>query len=218
MRRTSALVLALAAVTAGAGIAAAKPPTGSSSVTIQATPNPVVYGSRITITGQATGKNNGGATVTLYAKSAPASAAKPVATTTSSATGQYQFKTAPSTNTVYSVKVHTAPQATSADVAVKVAVKVTLSLTGGAGHMFFGGFVSPSYTGKSVLIQRRTAGAWKNVASAKLMTASSVQTALGTTTRSKYRKRLRLKTGTYRAFFDPADGLRIANASPTRRI
>lgn len=218
MRRAGLLVLVLAAVIARSGLAAAKPSPGS-SVTISASSAQVVYGSQATITGQATGKNNGAATITLYAKSAPAySAAKSAATTTTSATGQYSFTIAPTTSAVYFVKVHTAPQATSSGVAVKVAVKITLSLTGGAGHMFFSGSVLPSYAGKSVLIERLSAGGWKTVANATLVSAASIHTALGATTRSKYRKRLRLKSGSYRAFFDPADGLRVANASPSRRI
>jgi hypothetical protein len=218
MRRAGLVFLSLAAVALGTGTSSAKP-SPNSAVTIRVTPRTAVYGSRITVTGQATGKNSGGATVTLYAKPAPAySAAKAVASTTTSATGQYKFTTAPTENAIYFVKVHTAPQATSPQVKTNVKVSISLSLTGGAGHMFFIGFVLPSYTGKSVQIQRRTAHGWKKIASATLVPASSVPTAIGATTRSKYRKRLRLKAGTYRAFFDPMDGLRIANHSPKRKI
>jgi hypothetical protein len=219
MRRAGALICTLVVAGAGSGLALAKPPA-SSSVTIKASASTVVYGSSVTITGAATGKKNAGATVTLYAKLAPSNTtAKVVASTKTSASGAYSFTTAPDRNTMYFVKIHTAPEATSTQVPVKVAVKVTLSLTGGAGHMFFSGSVLPNYAGKLVLIQRRrSSGGWKKVASATLKPASSVHTALGATTRSKYRKRLRLKSGTYRVLFNPADGLRIANASPKRGI
>jgi hypothetical protein len=217
MRRIGLFVPSLAAVVFGAAVATAKP--SGTGVTISAAPNPVVYGSTVMIKGQVTGKNNGSATATLYAKLAPSySTPKAVATTTTSASGQYKFKTAPAQNATYFVKVHTAPESTSSTVLVKVRAKVTLTLTGGAGHMFFTGFVLPDYAGKSVVIQRRTAHGWKKVASPTLTGASSVSTALGTTTRSKYRKRLRLKSGTYRVFFDPADGLRISNHSRKHKI
>jgi hypothetical protein len=218
MRRVGLVVLALAAVTLGAVAAAAKP-LPSTSVTIAVSRHQIVYGSAVTITGQAIGKNSGGTRVTLYAKLAPTySTSTAVATTTASATGQYRFTTAPDRGTIYFVKVHTAPQATSPQAKVQVKVSVSLSLTGGAGHMFFIGFVLPDYAGRSVVIQRRATHGWKQVATAKLATASSVSTALGTTTRSKYRRRLRLKSGTYRVFFAPKDGLRAANQSPKRTI
>jgi hypothetical protein len=217
MKRVLVLVLAVAAATFAAGMATAKAP--ASAVTITATPNPVVYGSSITIKGQATGKNSGSTTATLYAATAPSySPAKAVSTTKTSATGQYKFTTTPAENTIYFVRVHTAPEATSPNAKVEVKVAVSLSLTGGAGHMFFIGFVLPSYAGKSVQIQRRTTHGWKGIASATLASASSVTTGLGSTTRSKYRKRLRLKSGTYRVFFNPADGLRAANHSRRHKI
>lgn len=222
MRNARQVVLASLALAAiGGGIAAAKPPPkpAATSVTIAVSPNPATYGSQVTVTGKATGNKSTHATVDLMAKQAP-SYSKPmmVASTTTNASGQYRFRTAPSVNAIYFVKVHTAPAATSANGVVKVKVRVTLSLTGGAGHMFFLGFVLPNYSGKSVQIQRRTAHHWKTIAHATLASAGSVPTALGSTTRSKYRKRLRLKSGTYRVLFVPADGLRIANHSPVRKI
>lgn len=221
MRHIRMPVLLLAAVTLVAAAATAKPlkPPAPSGVTISAAPDPVVYGSTITIKGQATGKNNGSATATLYAATAPSySPAKAVATTTTSASGQYQFKTAPAENTIYFVKIHTSPVETSPHAKVEVKVGISLSLTGGAGHMFFTGVVLPNYAGKKVEIQRGTSHGWKTIATPTLAPASSVSTALGTTTRSKYRKRLRLKSGAYRVFFNPGDGLRAANHSPKHTI
>src|SRR5947209_5666309 len=85
-----------------------KPPT-SSSATITTTPNPVIYGSSITISGQATGKKNGGATADLQANPFPYGGFKQIATTTTTSTGAYSFKVAPTLNTIYRVIVHTAP-------------------------------------------------------------------------------------------------------------
>jgi 5-hydroxyisourate hydrolase-like protein (transthyretin family) len=183
-----------------------------------------VYGSRTTIVGQATGKKNTGATVTLLAKSAPAyTAVSTVATTRTDATGRYTFTIAPDRNTIYYVNVHTAPTATSGQVLVKVRVKITLHVSNvrpaAGARVRFSGFVMPAYNGRVVLIQRKTPRGWRTVARAKLGAATSTTTALGATTRSHYAKRVRVtSSGRYRVRFNPADALRIANNSPVRRL
>ena len=222
----SALLPTAAAL--GAGIATAKPPKppkppATSSVTIAIAPNPVVFGSSVTISGQAVGKKSTGATVTLYAKLAPTyTTVKTVGSTTTDATGRYSIKTTPSIHTIYYVTVHAAPQATSSQVPVKVGVGITLRVsttTPAAGQRVrFFGFALPAYNGRYVLIQRRTPSGWKTLARAKLMPATSAITALGATTRSKYNVRMRIfKASAYRVWFNPKDGLRLANGA-TRKL
>lgn len=206
----------------GAGIGTAKP-SATSSVTIVATPNPVVFGSSVTISGQASGKKNAGATVTLYAKPAPTyTTATSVGSATTDATGHYSFKTAPRVHTIYYVTVHTAPQATSSQVLVKDKVRITLRVSTAAPavgqRVRFSGFVLPAYNGRYVLIQRRTPSGWKTLARARLIAATSGITALGATTRSRYNARLRIiKPGTYRVWFNPKDKLRLPHGA-TRKL
>jgi hypothetical protein len=201
------------------GPALAKPPgAGSSTVTIAAAPTSVVFGSASTISGQATGKKAAGASIELQAQSSTGTFSK-VATATADSTGHYSFKVTPTQNTTYRVVAHTAPQATSSNVAVKVRVKVTLAVSTTkpkAGSLVrFSGFVLPAYNGKAVQIQRKTTTGFRTVAHATLAAA----TPLGAVARSKFSKRLRIRrSGTYRVLFNPADGLREPNASRTRTL
>jgi hypothetical protein len=199
------------------GPALAKPP-GSSTVTIAAAPGAVVFGSSSAISGQATGKKAAGASVELQSQTATGAFSK-VTTATADATGHYSFNVTPMQNTTYRVVAKTAPQATSSNVAVKVMVKVTLGVSTSkpkAGSLVrFSGIVLPAYNGKAVQVQRKTRTGWKTVAQTTLAPA----TPLGSVARSKFNKRLRVRTtGTYRVLFNPADGLREPNTSPTRTL
>lgn len=219
MKRATMVLAVLALGLAPAAFGAKPPKTGSSSATITGTPNPVVYGSSITISGQATGKKNTGATADLQANAFPYSGFKQVATTTTTSTGAYSFKTAPGINTVYRVIVHTAPAATSPNLTVKVKVRVTLAVSTThprVGQLVrFSGSVFPAYNGKLVLIQRRSSTGWKTVTKATLTAAKP----LNSVPRSSYSKRIRIKTsGTYRVEFNPADNARLANTSRTRSL
>jgi len=218
MRRV--IVIVLAAALGLIGPALAKKPTGSgsSTVTIAAAPSSLVFGSSSTISGQATGKKAGGASVELQSESSTGAFSK-VATTTADSTGHYSFKVTPTQNTTYRVLAHTAPAGTSSKLRVNVLVKVTLAVSTTkpkAGSIVrFSGFVLPAYNGKVVQIQRKTRTGFKTVAQTTLGAA----TPLGTVARSKFSKGLRIrKNGTYRVLFNPADGLREPNTSPTRTL
>jgi hypothetical protein len=178
----------------------------------------VVFGSAASITGQATGNKAAGANVDLQSQTGP-NRFGTVASTTADSAGHYTFRVAPRQNTVYRVVAHTAPQATSSNIAVNVRVKVTLSVsttTPRAGsRVGFFGFVLPAYNGKLVQIQRKTATGWSTITRASLVAATPV----GGVARSKYSKRVRIRaTGTYRVFFNPADGLRQPNTSASKRL
>ena len=210
---------ALAAPNPGGGA----PPGGgksSSAATISAAPNLLTFGSSTAITGQVTGKKSAGAAVTLEGKPAPFTTAfAAVATTTADATGHYAFKVTPRLNTVYRVIAKSAPTATSPDALVKVRVKITLrsstTFPTAGQAVRFSGFAAPAYTGRLVQIQRKAGTGWKTVARAMLSAATSS----GGATRSQYSKRVRIsKSGVYRVFFNPADGLRLANTSPSRKL
>lgn len=217
MRRATMVVIALACVLVEPAVG--KPPAPS-AVTVAATPNPVVFGSSSTITGQVTGKKASGAAVELQSQSFPYSSPfSVVARTTADATGHYSFKVIPGLNTLYRVLAKAAPAATSPNVLVKVRVRVTLGVGTTrpvSGQLVrFSGFVLPAYNGKLVQIQRKTATGWKTVARAKLLAAKPLRGIA----RSKYSKRLRIRrSGSYRVRFNPADGTRLANTSAIRRL
>lgn len=218
MKRVMVVVFASALVLVPPALS--KPASSTSTATIGAAPKVVVIGSSTNIAGQVTGKKAAGATVELQAKPFPYSGAfSTVATTAANAAGHYSFNVKPSLNTMYRVSAKTSPTATSPDVLVQVRVRVTQhvsTLNPAAGALVrFSGFVYPAYTGKTVQIQRRTATGWRTVARPTLVSAATVNGQ----TRSKYSKRLRIRhSGTYRVRFNPADGARLANTSPSRRL
>ncbi len=196
-----------------------KPGPSSSSVTIAASANPIVFGSSTLLSGQASGKKAAGAKVDLQAEGFPFTSFSTVSTTTADAAGRYSFTIAPGINTIYRVMAKTAPSATSANLLVKVRVKVTLRVSTtkpAVGQLVrFSGFVLPAYSGKTVLIQRKTATGWRTIAQAKL----AATTPLGSIQRSKYNRRIRFhKSGMYRVRFNPRTSANLPNSSPTRRL
>jgi len=222
MKRAVAVVfvLALALVSPVLARKPGAPGPSTSSATIAATPNPVLFGGLTTISGLVTGKKSGGAAVSLESKPFPYTGPfTKIAGTTADATGHYSFKVVPSLNTIYDVVAKLAPAATSPNLLVKVRVRVTLAvstLKPAIGQLVrFQGFVLPAYNRQAAQIQRKTSSGWKTVARATLVAAAPV----GTIARSKYTKRLRIRSsGTYRVRFAPADGSRLVNTSPTRRL
>jgi hypothetical protein len=183
-------------------------------------PSVVTIGSATTISGQVTGKHSSGATVWLEDRPAPyTSPFALAASATADATGHYVLRVAPQLNTVYHVVGKVSPPATSPDVLVRVRVRVTLRVstsTPVVGHAVrFSGYVLSAYNGRYVQIQRRTRTGWKTVAQAKLVSALPS----GGITRSTYSRRITIRTsGSYRVWFNPADGRRLANASLTRNL
>jgi hypothetical protein len=218
MRRMIVAVFVSALALAGPALAAKPPKPASSAVTISASPRTVLFGSTTAITGQATGNKSAGATVELQEQKSAGQFAT-VMSATADSTGHYTFKVAPTQNTAYRVLAHTAPQATSPVTTVKVLVKVTLGVStttpkAGSKVRFFG-FVLPAYNGKFVQIQRRTVSGWKTVARKALVAATPV----AGVARSKYSLRLLIRaSGTYRAYFNPSDGLRQPNASSLKHL
>ena len=200
---------------------AAGAPT-TNALSIAASHRTVTFGRSTTISGTLTGPSNAGVRVTLEQNPAPYNGGFKSAgsTTTTDATGHYAFVVLPPSNTQYRVTAGAKKNTTtSTAVAVRVRVKVTLHLsdrTPRAGQLVrFSGSVLPGHNGKIARIQRRTAsGRWHTVASTTLVAASPV----GSTTRSHYAKRLRIrKNGTYRVRVAPADGDHIAGNSSAKK-
>jgi hypothetical protein len=192
-------------------------------LTIAAAPKTVTYSRPVAITGQLTGPGNAGVTVTLEQNPAPYTGAfaSTGVTAVTSATGAYSMAVTPALNTHYRVvtKGKGKDQTTSAEIAVRVRLKVAFHLsdpTPKSGQKVrFYGTVLPGHDGKVARIQRRTStGKWRTVASATLVAA----TPLNGVARSKFAKRLAVrKSGIYRVRVAPGDGDHVAGTSARRR-
>jgi hypothetical protein len=188
-------VLVQPALAARSSISAKPTKPSASAVTIAATPNPAVFGASTTIAGRVTGKHSGGVAVSLETKPFPYTGGfTRAATAKADAAGHYSFKIVPSLNALYNVVAKASPTATSANVLVKVRVKLTLGVSTSkpatGQRVRFRGFVLPAYNGQAAQIQRKTATRWKTVSRAKLVAATPV----GGVARSKYSKRLRISS------------------------
>jgi hypothetical protein len=195
-----ALALASAAMMlAAAHGAGAAPVPVKGDLTISAADATIVYGRSTQTSGRLKGTNlKAGVPVMLQQKPYPYSVDyETVDTGTTSTNGSYSFSgVSPLENTRYRV-VSTVPDATSAEVLVKVRIKVVLRLgdsTPRRGQRVrFHGTASPEHDGRTVYIQRLSfTGRWHTVKKTILKDAG--------TELSTFSTRIRVRrSGTYRA-------------------
>jgi hypothetical protein len=199
MTRSISLAVAfvLACVAPATAGAAHKPGHGDApagSITIEAEPNPIVFGKSVSINGLATNAEGTGKDAVLQADPAPYSANgfKTVSSGTVSPTGAYILTDEPSSNTRYRVR-----QGKLASPAVTVLVRIAVTLRVGDAtsargqRVRFAGTACPAHVGSAVRIQRRRAGRWVTVARTVVRSA--------TTKCSRYAKRVRVpRDGRYR--------------------
>lgn len=172
---------------------------------LDAKPNPVVFGSPTTLSGQLNGGSQSGTTVRLEAddtrpygdayKQVTTSAGAPL-TATSQQNGRFTFSVKPQRTTQYRAVAQASPPVTSAPRLVLVRIHVGLILsdsTPRAGSLVrFRGTVRPAHDGRTALIQRRSStGRFVTVARTTLRDAG--------TTSSRYSRRVRVnRDGVYR--------------------
>ena len=191
--------------------------TGANAITLAASPNPVRFGSFVTLSGRLTGSGNGGKTVTLQADPYPFAdnGFDDKGTKVTATNGTYSFAQAPGVNTRYRVVASTAPKVTSPIVTVRVAYRVGLTVSDSTPRrgslVRFSGSVGPRKDGSTAFIQkRRSDGRFVTVARATLRAA--------TATRSAYSKRIRVNSsGTYRVRVT-GDAAHVAGNSRTRTL
>jgi hypothetical protein len=190
-------------------------PAGAAAVTIAATPPVVTFGKPVTIAGNVAGRP--GARVELEQTPFPfTDPFKNAAQGTADAAANYSFQVTPTLHTRYHV-VAKPQSATSSDVTVLVRTRVSLRLGDrtpprGA-RVRFRGSVLPAHDGSVVRIQRRTRVGWKTIARPVLRTAAPLAGA----TRSRYRKRIRVRrSGVYRTVM-PGHADHARGKSPKRR-
>jgi len=218
-------VAATALLAVSAGALAAKPPKppkppgggGPNAITLAAAPNPISFGSFVTLSGRLTGPSNGGKTVRLQADPAPFAdnGFSEKITKATAANGTYSFAQAPGVNTRYRVVAATTPAVTSAVVVVSVAYRVGLSVSDSTprrgSSVRFSGCVGPRKDGSIAFIQKqRSDGRFVTVARATLTA--------GTTMHSLYSKRLRISSGGAYRVHVSGDASHIAGNSRTRTL
>ena len=196
------LPLTLAATALLAPAAQAAPPTPH-QLSIAAGSPRIVFGEKVALTGQLTGEESAGETITLQEDPFPFGEFKKAVTTLAAADGTYRFERTPSLNLKYRTEAKSKSPATSGEVLVSVAPKVGFSVadkTPEAGQKVkFSGTVAPAHDGLKVSIQRRTSsGGYKTVAHATLTDGGDAL--------SKWKRTLTMnKTGTFRVVLPSHD-------------
>ena len=153
---------------------------GSNDLTIVASPDPVVWGNTLTITGRLRGPENAAKTIELQENPFPYPGPfRPVgAPTTTNDKGQYTFRVKPSRNTDYRAVAKTTPEVISPSVRSRVRMRISRRVddrTPAPGTVvMFSGFVGPAHDGRTVYIQRRNRdGLWRTKATTKLVDAGA---------------------------------------------
>ena len=208
---TAAVTLATALL-APAAAAVAAPPTPH-QLSIAASSPRIVFGDKVALTGQLTGADSAGETVTLQEDPVPFGDFKNSVSTLTAADGTYKFERTPSLNVKYRADAKSKEAATSPEALVLVAPKVTLAVsdkTPKAGQkVTFSGTVAPAHDGLKLSIQRLSStGHWKTIARATLVDAG---TAL-----SNYSRKLTINsTGKFRTVLPAHDDHATGKSSST---
>jgi hypothetical protein len=208
---------ALLVPAAGATGAAKPPKKTTTTVTLAAKPNPLTFGSYVTLSGRLTAAASGGQTVTLQVDPYPFADTgfADKATKTTAANGDYAFTQAPQINSRYRVIASVSPKVTSPTVTTSVAYHVGVSVSDSTprkgSRVRFSGSVGPAKNGATAFIQkRRSDGSFVTIARATLKA--------GTETRSVYAKSLMINaSGTYRVRVS-GDTSHVTGTSRTRTL
>ena len=195
-----------------------KPPKPAAAVSLDAQPNPLVFGSLTTLSGKLTGQTKAGVVIRFeqdatlpYGDSYQPS---PL-TATTGAGGNYSVTAKPLVKTQYRAIAQDSPPVRSAPRLVLVRSRVGLRLSDSTPRrgslVRFSGSVYPAHDGLRVLIQKRSpSGRFVTVARPRLRDAGS--------TYSTYTRRLRIfRDGVYRAKL-PSDGDHVNGFSRARSV
>ncbi|HYZ30086.1 MAG TPA: hypothetical protein VE570_13580 [Thermoleophilaceae bacterium] len=185
------------------------------AVSIASSTATVLWGRAITISGQVFGTSAGGVTVALQENGYPFGGFAQVATTTTDASGHYQFIRSVLTNTAWRVVAQTKPAGASATAFAyeqdPVTLKASTSRPRRGKTVLFTGFAQPPRIGGDVLIQRLGRGGWHTVLRAKEAQTTAPASA-------SFAARLRrVVSGVYRAYV-PGGFDHLPGTSAVRRI
>ena len=175
-----------------------KPEPPQNSLTIAASPSPVVFGRATAISGKLLGPNAAGQKINVRSDPFPYGQFAAAGSVTTNATGDWTLPQSPTLNTRYQAQTGQAGKVASSIITVLVRPAVTLRLgdyTPKVGQRVrFAGRVCPEHDGSLLSIQRRFAdGKYRTV------TRTVLRDVAGSTC-SSYRKRVKIRRdGRYRA-------------------
>jgi hypothetical protein len=189
--------------------------TTRSAVSLDASKQVGSFNENITLSGQVFGTAVAGITVSLQENPFPFAGWNEVSTTTTDASGRYQFIRQLKTNTAWRVVAQTKPAGTSSTAFVleedTVTIKASTSRPKRGHTVLFTGLATPARIGGPVYIQRLGKRGWRTVLTAKLSPTAIPDTV-------SYAVRLRrVVSGVYRAYV-PGGYDHLADASPSKRI
>ena len=200
MRLSAAISLVLLTAIAIPGTAAAshKPghapkPGTAESLTIVAEPNPIVYGSPVTIDGRLTSADRGGKNLILESDPYPyENDFSNVGTATTAASGNYSLTRAPGVNTRYRVRHgNLLSPVVTVLVRMRIGLRVSDRTPSRRERVRFFGRVCPEHVDALVRIQRRISGKWVTLRRTRTDEAARC---------SSYSRRVRIRRdGLYRA-------------------
>jgi hypothetical protein len=167
------------------------------SITVAPNPATTVFGATTVLSGQLTGPQNAGVTVTLQQRPFPFTGGfQNIATAPTDNNGLFSFTVTPIANTQYQVQARTNPRVTSPITQATVAYATSIKTKGKRVHngkrVKFSGIVTPAHDGAVVLIEKRgKGGVFKTIAKTVLKHTSLPQ--------SSYSRTVRLhKSGVFR--------------------
>jgi hypothetical protein len=172
-----------------------KPYTIPGPVSITAKPNPTIFSTPVTVSGDVKDAK-GGVVVRLQRRRSTGGAFTTVATGTTNNAGKYSLINRPSVNVYYRVQADTSPAQQSGELLVKVRMlvgfRVSDTTPAKGSRVKFSGIVRPPHNGRTAAIQRKSStGRWVTVARPRLRALDSKS--------SRYSKRIRVRrTATYR--------------------
>jgi hypothetical protein len=189
--------------------------TTRSAVSLAASKRVGSFNDSITLSGQVFGGAIAGITVALQENPYPFGGFNEVSTTTTDASGHFQFIRQLKTHTAWRVVAQTKPPGTSLPAFVlqedTVTLKASSSRPKRGRSVLFTGFATPARFGFPVYIQRLGKTGWHNVLTAKLAITGIADTV-------SYAVRLKkVVSGVYRAYV-PGGYDHLADASPAKRI
>lgn len=189
-------------------------------LTIDAAPNPVLWGASTTISGRLRGPENNGRTIDLQHDPHPYGTdynPTPLARTTTNGDGYYTFTVAPGRNTNYRVVARVDPERFSENVKVGVRMNITRRVSDRTPRrgqrVTFSGRVTPAHDDRVVRIQRLGSdGVFRTVARTRTEDAGE-----DSPRRSVYERRLRIfRDGVFRAQISGDDDHRGNASSPVQ--
>lgn len=142
------------------------------AVSLNASKTTALFNQSVTLSGQVFGSAVAGITVTLQENPYPFSGWNDVSTTTTDASGRYQFIRQLKTNTAWRVVAGTKPAGTSSTAFTleqdTVSLKASTTRPKRGRTVLFTGFSTPARIGSTVSIQRLGRHGWRTVLTAKL--------------------------------------------------